>query len=71
MSSSILSQFLERWELSKSNGAKVLKIQKSRVTEYLKEQKTIPPYILAHIETFNTLPKSSGKRLIEERLSEK
>ncbi|MCF6443085.1 hypothetical protein L1077_27030 [Pseudoalteromonas luteoviolacea] len=66
----LLAQWLERWNLKPSDGAKVLKIQKSKVSEYLSEtsDRTLPDYVAAHIETFNLLAKFKAQKLIEERL---
>lgn len=66
----LLAQFLKRWSLSPTQGAKVLKIQKSKVSEYLSEKsdRVLPDYICAHIETFNLLAKSKAKKIIEKRL---
>lgn len=66
-----LQLWLERWELSPSDGAKVLVYSKSKVSEILSEKvnKPIPPYIAAHIETFNMLSNNKAKALITKRLS--
>lgn len=69
MSAEVLKSFLDKWELNGSQGAKVLKIQKSKVSEYLNGVRPIiPPYVLAHIETFNELPKAKAQKLIKRRL---
>ena len=66
----LLAQFLKRWRLSPTQGAKVLKIQKSKVSEYLSKtsDRVLPEYIAAHIETFNLLAESKVKKIIEKRL---
>lgn len=66
----ILNDWLTRWNLSPSQGAKVLKIQKSKMSEYLNEksERLLPNYIESHIETFNFLSPKIARQLIEERL---
>ncbi len=66
----LLAAWLARWNLKLSEGAKVLKIQKSKVSEYLSEKsdRTLPDYVAAHIETFNLLAESKAKKIIKERL---
>ncbi|EPT9268175.1 TPA: hypothetical protein ACGUPI_004348 [Vibrio vulnificus] len=68
MNASDLQAWLDAWELSPTDGAKVLKIQKSKMSEYLSEARPLPPYIAAHVETFNELAKSKGQKLIQKRL---
>lgn len=65
-----LKSWLEKWSLSASDGAKVLKIQKSKMSEYLSksDDRTLPIYIAAHIETFEQLAESKAKKLIKKRL---
>lgn len=65
----ILKTWLERWSLSPTEGAKVLLINKSKVSEYTSGKRPIPPYIAAHIETFNALPDSKANKIIKERLA--
>ena len=69
MNATDLQAWLDAWELSPTDGAKVLKIQKSKMSEYLSESRTLPPYIAAHVETFNELSKSKGQKIIKKRLS--
>ena len=71
MKSEILQCWLDKWELSPTQGAKVLKINKSKVSEYLSEtsERTLPIYVEAHIETFNLLADSKAIKLIEKRLN--
>ena len=68
MNASDLQAWLDAWELSSTDGAKVLKIQKSKMSEYLSETRPLPPYIAAHVETFNELAKAKGRKLINKRL---
>lgn len=70
MNSADLQAWLNKWELSDSDGAKVLKIQKSKMSEYLSESRPLPPYIAAHVETFNELAKNKGHKLIKKRLQQ-
>ncbi|WP_063382190.1 hypothetical protein [Pseudoalteromonas luteoviolacea] len=68
----LLAQWLENWKLTPTQGAKVLKIHKSKMSEYLSEtsDRTLPIYVAAHIETFNLLAKGKAQKLIEERLKQ-
>ena len=70
MKNDILKQWLDKWELIPSDGAKVLKINKSKVSEYLsdKSDRTLPDYVAAHIETFDLLAPTKAKDLIKKRL---
>lgn len=63
-----LQEWLDAWGLSATDGAKVLRIQKSKMSEYLSGARTLPPYVAAHVETFNELAKSKGQKLIQKRL---
>lgn len=71
MDKSVLKEWLELWGLSPTDGAQVLKIQKSKMSEYLGEKRELPPYIAAHVETFNALPKGKGQQLIAKRVVNK
>lgn len=64
-------KFLERWQLKPIHAAKVLKIQSSKMYEYMSgtSDRLLPDYIAAHIETFNQLSASEAKKLIEKRLN--
>ena len=66
----LLQQWLEHWNLKPIDGAKVLKIQKSKMSEYLslKSNRNLPDYIAAHIETFNLLSPSEAQKIIQKRL---
>jgi hypothetical protein len=70
MKNNILQQWLDKWDLIPSDGAKVLKINKSKVSEYLsdKSDRTLPDYVAAHIETFDLLAKTKAINLIKQRL---
>lgn len=70
MKDTLLQDWLNKWGLTPSQGAKVLMIQKSRISEWLSEncERTLPPYIAAHIETFDHLAESKAKKIIENRL---
>lgn len=70
MRDSILQDWLNKWGLTPSQGAKVLKIQKSRVSEWLSDtcERTLPPYVAAHIETFDQLTETKARKIIEKRL---
>jgi predicted XRE-type DNA-binding protein len=65
-----LEIWLEKWGLNASEGAKVLGVQKSKVSEWLNENSERQPaaYVLLHLETFDLLTASKAKKLIEERL---
>lgn len=70
MKDELLQGWLNKWGLSPTQGAKVLKIQKSKMSEYLSEtsNRVLPDYIAAHIETFNQLAESKARKIIENRL---
>lgn len=68
LNTSNLQVWLDTWGLSPTDGAKVLKIQKSKMSEYLSESRPLPPYIAAHVETFNELSKSKAQKIIKSRL---
>ncbi len=68
MNASDLQAWLDAWGLTPTDGAKVLKIQKSKMSEYLSESRTLPPYIASHVETFNELSKAKAHKLIKKRL---
>lgn len=63
-----LKAWLVRWGLQDSDGAKVLRVQKSKMSEYLSGNRKIPPYIAAHVETFDQLTDTKATKLIKERL---
>lgn len=67
----LLASWLRQWELSPSQGAKVLKIQKSKMSEFLNpnNSRKLPEYIAYHIDTFNHLEKAVARELINQRLS--
>ncbi len=69
MSDCILGQWAKRWSLSPSEAAKVLCVQKSRISEWIAqgEEQRLPPYISAHIETFELLSDAQAKKLIKSR----
>lgn len=69
MNSEDLKAWLERWGLTPAAGARVLKIQKSKMSEYLNGVRSIPAYVAAHAETFDSLTPKVGKELIEKRLA--
>ncbi|WP_415913439.1 hypothetical protein [Neptuniibacter sp. QD37_11] len=64
-----IKEFMDNWNLQPVEAAKVLKIQKSKLSEYASGARVTPPYILAHIETFNRLSEAQGKKLIHKRLA--
>lgn len=64
-----LQDFIKRWDLLPVEAAKVLRIQRSKVSEYLSEVRKLPPYIEAHIETFNQLTPAKAHKLIAKRLA--
>ena len=68
--SKLLQNWLTKWGLTPAQGAKVLKIQKSKMSEYLSEasDRELPEYIAAHIETFDQLTERKAKKIIENRL---
>ena len=46
----------------------MLRIHKSKMSEYLSSDRKIPEYISAHVETFDQLSDMKATRLIKERL---
>lgn len=68
MQKNILKLWIEKWDLSNADAARVLLINKSKVSEYLSGKRAIPPYIAAHIETFNELSELKAKKMIKERV---
>ena len=69
MSGEELKAWLLRWGLQDSDGAKVLRIQKSKMSEYLSGDRQVPDYIAAHVETFDHLADTKATKLIKERLA--
>lgn len=69
MSNCILGEWAKRWSLSPSDAAKVLCVQKSRISEWVRQgdEQRLPPYISAHIETFELLSDAQAKKLIKSR----
>lgn len=67
MTSKELKAWFLRWGLQDSDGAKVLRIQKSKMSEYLSGDQNIPEYIAAHVETFDQLSDTKATRLIKKR----
>ena len=63
-----LNAWLLRWSLKSIDGAKVLRIDKSKMSEYLSGKRNIPRYIAAHVETFDKLADEKATQLIKERL---
>jgi hypothetical protein len=63
-----LQDFITRWDLLPTEAAKVLRIQRSKGSEYLTGVRKLPPYIAAHIETFNQLSPAKARDLIKKRL---
>jgi predicted XRE-type DNA-binding protein len=65
-----LHNWLKKWGLTSSQGAKVLRIQKSKMSEYLSEtsDRVLPSYIQAHIETFDQLSEVKARKIIENRI---
>lgn len=64
-----LAAWLARWALKPVDGAKVLCIQKSKMSEYLSGERTVPVYVAAHIETFDQLAENKATKLIQKRLA--
>ncbi len=64
-----LQSWLKRWGLQPSDGAKVLQIHKSKMSEYLSGTRKVPSYISAHIETFDNLSDAKATRLVKKRLA--
>lgn len=64
-----LKAWLLRWGLQDSDGAKVLRIQKSKMSEYLSGDRKVPDYIAAHVETFDQLADTKATTIIKERLA--
>lgn len=62
-----LQDWLTKWGLQPIDGAKVLLIQKSKMSEYLNDKRSIPTYVAAHVETFDLLTKIKGEGLIKKR----
>jgi hypothetical protein len=69
MSKEELQGWLDRWGLQASDGAKVLRIQKSKMSEYLSGSRKVPDYIAAHVETFDNLADLKATRLIKKRVA--
>ena len=68
MSNIELQAWLDRWDFKAADGAKVLFVTKSRMSEWLSGARDIPNYIAAHIETFDMLSDMNAARLIKKRL---
>lgn len=68
MTAKDLQDWLTKWGLQPVDGAKVLFIQKSKMSEYLNDKRPIPAYYAAHIETFDLLAKSKAQSLIKKRI---
>ncbi len=68
MTSKELKAWLLRWGLQDSSGAKVLRIQKSKMSEYLSSDRKIPEYIAAHVETFDHLTDTNATKIIKKSL---
>jgi hypothetical protein len=65
-----LQAWLDRWDLKPVDGAKVLKINKSKMSEFLSGARPkVPDYIAAHVETFDLLSESKAIFLIKKRLA--
>lgn len=69
MTNTELKDWLLRWGLSQTNGARVLNVHKSRMSQFLSGDRPIPDYIAAHTETFDRLSKRAAELLISERLA--
>lgn len=63
-----LQAWLARWALKPVDGAKVLRIQKSKMSEYLSGIRPVPPYVAAHVETFDQLAEQKATKIIQKRL---
>lgn len=65
----VLTQWAAKWSLNPSDTAKVLCVQKSRISEWVRQgsEQRLPPYIEAHIETFDMLSDVKAKKIIKER----
>lgn len=64
-----LAAWLARWALKPIDGAKVLCIHKSKMSEYLSGEREVPAYVAAHIETFDQLPEGKATKLIQKRVA--
>lgn len=64
-----LQAWLSRWALKPIDGAKVLCIQKSKMSEYLSGDRKVPAYVSAHIETFDNLAETKATKIIHKRLA--
>jgi plasmid maintenance system antidote protein VapI len=63
-----LQNWLDKWSLQPTDAAKVLRVNKSKMSEFLSGTRKVPVYIAAHIETFDYLADSKAKKSIEKRL---
>lgn len=70
MRSEKLSEWLKKWDLSPAQGAKVLCVSKSKMSEWLSEtnDRQVPQYVLAHLESFDLLSKTNAQKIIQKRL---
>ena len=68
MQGSDLQAWLDKWKLTASVGAKVLCIQKSKMSDYLNDKRAIPAYVAAHVETFGYLAKSDFEEIVAKRV---
>ena len=69
MTKNELQAWLSRWSLQAIDGAKVLRIDKSKMSEYLSGKRNVPRYIAAHVETFDKLSDEKATKLIKQRLA--
>lgn len=69
MSKEELQAWIDKWDLQPVEAAKILLINKSKMSEYLSGVRKVPVYIAAHAETFDLLAHSKAKKLIEKRLA--
>ncbi len=63
-----LFEWLKRWNLSPAQGAKVLRVSKSKMSEWLSESsdRQVPDYILAHLDSFDLLSNTNARKRIHK-----
>jgi len=66
-----LKNTFDAWQISAAQGAKVLCLHTSRVSEYLGDVSTIPCSVSFHVEALDLLERTQRAKLIAKRLQRK
>lgn len=67
----MMKKWLEDWSLKSIDASKILRVHKSKMSEYLRGVRKIPPYICSHINTLIEITGTKYENKIKKTLEKK